>query len=260
MWDGEALILPGPSKGVPPMTIDALDPADALGLAERHARDATCGWSLGVFGAVAEFMRDADEDTVIDRRANRLELSTARGALRLDAHPAVQVIAYETPSRHAERRRPGVALCLPQDRAQRAARAVLTALGPDAQAIRPEDRVGEVFDLGLGTPTLDALIRTTDADLIAALRAAEGATLFARPDLLGQIAASGPHRVFLSTLGRIEVFQPIPPPDGTSPEGPHTHLLPKLLAHKLGHAANLPIPDGLAVCLSIHPLGEMAVR
>lgn len=238
------------------MTIDATDLADALDLAERHARDAACGWSLGVFGAVAEFMRDADEDTVIDRRENRLELSTARGALRLEAHPAMQVITYETPSRHAERRRKGIALCLPQDRAQLATRTALTALGPDVQAIRPEDRTGDLFDLGLGTPTLDALIRTTDADLVAALRAAEGATLFARPDLLGQIAASGPHRVFLSALGRIEVFQPIPPPEGTSPEGPHTHLLPKLLAHKLGHAANLPIPHGLAVCLSIHPHAE----
>lgn len=236
------------------MTIDALD------LAEQHARDATCGWSLGVFGAVAEFMRDADEATAIDRQLSRLELSTARGALRLDAHPALQVIVYETASRHAERRQPGVALCLPQDQAQLATRAVLTALGPDTLAIRPEDRAGEMFDLGLATPTLDALIRTTDTDLIAALRAAEGATLFARTDLLGQIGASGSHRVFLSALGRIEVFQPIPPSDGTSPEGPHTHLLPKLLAHKLGHAANLPIPDGLAVCLSIHPHAEMPVR
>jgi len=226
--------------------------SDPIDLAERHARDATCGWSLGVFGAVAEFMRDADEATRIDRQPCRLELSTARGALRLDAHPALQVITYETPSRHAERRRPGLALCLPQDQAQRATRAALTALGPDTQAIRPQDRNGELFDLGLATPTLDALIRTTDADLIAALHAAEGTALFTRPDLLGQIAASGPHRVFLSALGRIEVFQPIPPPDGTSPEGPHTHLLPKLLAHRLGHAANLPIPKGMAVCMSIH--------
>lgn len=225
----------------------------ALDLAERHARDATCGWSLGVFGAVAEFMRDADEAVAIDRKPDRLELATARGALRLDGHAGTQVITYETPSRHADRRREGVALCLPQDQARCATRAVLTALGPDAQAIRPQDRDGDLFDLGLATPTLDALIRTTDAALIAALRAAEGSALFSRPDLLGQIAASGPHRVFLSALGRIEVFQPIPPPDGTSPDGPHTHLLPKLLAHKRGHAANLPIPDGLAVCLSIHP-------
>lgn len=225
----------------------------ALDLAERHAHDATCGWSLGVFGAVAEFMRDADEAVAIHRQPNRLELSTARGALRLDAHAGTQVITYETPSRHVERRRVGVALCLPQDQARCATRTVLAALGPDAQAIRPQDRDGELFDLGLATPTLDALIRSTDADLIAALRAADGAALFSRPDLLGRIAASGPHRVFLSALGRIEVFQPIPPPDGTSPDGPHTHLLPKLLAHKRGHAANLPIPDGLAVCLSIHP-------
>ena len=38
---------------------------------------------------------------------------------------------------------------------------------------------------------------------------------------MGVILASNPHRVFASRLGRIEVFQPIPPVDGKSPTGPH---------------------------------------
>ena len=45
-------------------------------------------------------------------------------------------------------------------------------------------------------------------------------------------------------MGRVEVFQPIPSPDGKSPEGPHTHVLPRLLAHGRLNAATVPVPDG----------------
>ena len=62
-----------------------------------------------------------------------------------------------------------------------------------------------------------------------------------------------PHRVLVGPCGRIEVYQTIPPVDGRSPDGPHTHVLPKLLRAGRTHAANLPIPDGLVPCLTIHP-------
>ena len=70
---------------------------------------------------------------------------------------------------------------------------------------------------------------------------------------MGIILATNPHRVFLSRLGRIEVFQPIPPPDGKSPDGPHTHVLPGLLRHRRTHAATEPIPDGLVPCAHVYP-------
>ena len=53
--------------------------------------------------------------------------------------------------------------------------------------------------------------------------------------------------------GRIEVFAAIPPPDGKSPDGLHTHLLPKLIASGRTHSANAPIPEGLQPVLSLHP-------
>jgi len=59
--------------------------------------------------------------------------------------------------------------------------------------------------------------------------------------------------VFASRLGRIEVFQPIPPSDGKSPEGPHTHVLPRLLHHKRTHAATEQIPDGWIPCAHLYP-------
>ena len=70
---------------------------------------------------------------------------------------------------------------------------------------------------------------------------------------MGIILATNPHRVFLSRLGRVEVFQPIPPPDGKSPDGPHTHVLPGLLRHRRTHPATEPIPDGLVPCAHVYP-------
>jgi hypothetical protein len=70
---------------------------------------------------------------------------------------------------------------------------------------------------------------------------------------MGVILAANPHRVFLSRIGRIEVFTPIPPPGGASPEGPHTHVLPKLLQHKRTHAATEPVPAGFVPCAHLYP-------
>src|SRR5262249_7478990 len=56
-----------------------------------------------------------------------------------------------------------------------------------------------------------------------------------------------------SNVGRVEVFQPIPPPDGKSPEGPHTHVLPKLLAHGRTHPATEPLPSDWVPCAHCYP-------
>jgi hypothetical protein len=70
---------------------------------------------------------------------------------------------------------------------------------------------------------------------------------------MGMILAANPHRVFISRLGRIEVYQPIPPPSGKSPEGPHTHVLPKLLKGGRTHPATEPVPDGWVPCAHLYP-------
>ena len=67
------------------------------------------------------------------------------------------------------------------------------------------------------------------------------------------ILAANPHRVFLSRLGRIEVYQPIPPASGKSPDGPHTHVLPRLLKSGRTHPATEPIPDGWFPCAHLYP-------
>lgn len=208
-------------------------------------------WSLGSFGALAEFLRDPDEpiDPLPDAR---LGLSTARGAIALRPDPDLRPVAYETAFRsgwsHA------VALCLPDTTCTMNRRRLVTELGPDAEAARPADRDGLLFDLGLDLLGIDACLRSRDPETIACLRAGCGLPLFdARNPIGPRLVALSPHRVFLARIGRIEVFEPIPSPGGATPEGPHTHVVPQLLRAGRTHAATAPIPVGLVPVAAIHP-------
>lgn len=67
------------------------------------------------------------------------------------------------------------------------------------------------------------------------------------------ILKTSPHRIVVSPLARIEVYAPIPAPTERSPAGPHTHVLPKLLAAHRTHGGNVPIPNGLQPVLMLHP-------
>jgi hypothetical protein len=133
-------------------------------------------------------------------------------------------------------------------------RTVLTALGSDTQALRQEDRRATLFDLGLGALQVDVCIRVADPEVTAELSSYAGRPLFEPGNpAMSVILANSPHRVFASRLGRIEVFQPIPPPTGQSPEGPHTHVLPKLLQHRRTHSATEPVPVGWIPCAHLYP-------
>ncbi|MDD9722446.1 adenosylcobinamide amidohydrolase [Sulfitobacter sp. PR48] len=79
---------------------------------------------------------------------------------------------------------------------------------------------------------------------------------------MAAILRAHPHRVALTRLGRVEVFQMIGGPDtgGTSPEGPHTHVLPKLLRAGRTHSANAPIPEGWVPCAGYHPESPVSGR
>jgi uncharacterized protein DUF6925 len=220
-------------------------------LADRIS-DVETGWSLGTFGAIAEFTRDAHEAAAIAREGNRVVVVTPRGGICLQARPDLRAIASEslTPSAWNQR----VALCLPEAACAMSTRTVLTEVGLDADALRANDRAAVLFDLGLGALQIDACVRSADPKVTAALRDCAGSSIFAAGNGAMQvILASNPHRVFISRIGRIEVFQPIPPPDGTSPAGPHTHVLPKLLSGGRTHAATEPIPAGWIPCTHFYP-------
>ncbi|GAB6845885.1 hypothetical protein HNR00_002980 [Methylorubrum rhodinum] len=226
--------------------------ADAVTDLLREAlADPGTAWSLGSFGAIAEFMRDPDE-AVSGLPDDRLGMATERGAIALSPGPDLRPVAYETSV--ASGWNHAVALCLPEAACAMNRRGVVTELGPDREAARERDRDAVLFDLGLDLLAVDACVRTSDPESIACLRSGIGRPLFDHANPIGRhLVAMSPHRVFLAKVGRIEVYAPIPGPGGTSPEGPHTHVLPKLLRSGRTHAATTPIPAGWVPCAALHP-------
>lgn len=213
-----------------------------------------CGWNMGSFGAIAEFHHVAGDPT--PEHHDGLMQVTARGGVRIDSLTGLRPVAYETLSPKPHRWTQALSLCLPRDQARMHQRAVLTALGPDHHALRKQDRGAELFDMGLAQYQVDFCIRTADPELLELLKAQAGRSLFeADNPAMGAILKAHPHRVALTRVGRVEVYQMIGGPDtgGTSPEGPHTHVLPKLLRAERTHSANTPIPEGWVPCCGVHP-------
>lgn len=226
-------------------------PDAVVALLREALADPTTAWSLGSFGAIAEFMRDPDEP-VLALPDDRLGLATARGAIALTPSSDLRPVAYETAVSSGWNHT--LAFCLPEATCAMSRRTVVTELGPDRNAARIEDRDGILFDLGLDLLAVDACVRVRDAEAVDRLRAGIGMPLFDHANPIGpHLVAMSPHRVFLARVGRVEVYAPIPGPGGTSPEGPHTHVLPKLLRSGRTHAATTPIPAGWVPCAGLHP-------
>jgi hypothetical protein len=229
------------------MTAERID--DWRGLVASALGNAGWGWSIGVQGAIAEFHR-ADEAVALGEGT----AVTALGAIRISAPDGAVAWRYRLNGGCGEHggSRTEIALCLPEDEAAMPPRTVLTEMGPDHDALRPEDRTAVLFDLGLDLPHVAACVRTADPRTIAALREGAGRSLIAEKNpLLRRMVDFSPHRVFFSRVGRIEVYQPIPAPGGKSPTGPHTHLLTGNL--RRGRGESTPWPGGFLACLNLHP-------
>lgn len=223
---------------------------DAVELAAAHLADAASTWSIGASGVLAEFARDPDE--VCERDA--LQAVTDRGAIRVEAHAHLEARAYEVLSAQPALWHHGVLLNLPAAAAAMPARTVVTELGADREAIRGDDRGGYLFDLGLGSNAFAFCVRTRDVLLIEALRRAAGSVFVAaRRELGAALVAASPHRVAISRVARIEVFQPIAPEGGATPSGPHTHFIPRLIRAQRSASSNIPLPPGRVPGLTLYP-------
>jgi hypothetical protein len=221
-------------------------------LLAEHIRDPDTPWSLGTFGGIAEFSRDHDEPVRLTAFATGIAAVTERGAVAIEAHERLRPLASEIITRQSWSQR--VALCLPVELCAMNRRDVLTELGVDSEALREQDRTGVLFDIGLEALQADLCVRTSDPEAIAQLRSHAGRSVFEPGNpAMGVILVVNPHRVFISRIGRIEVYQPIPPASGKSPDGPHTHVLPKLLRSKRSHPATEPVPDGWVPCAHFYP-------
>lgn len=225
---------------------------DSFKLLASQVADPDTSWSVGTFGAIAEFVRDEDESAELKTSGDRISVVTRRGGICITARPEIRLVASESTTRESWNHR--VAACLPTDQCVMNQNTVLSEIGPDTNAMREEDRTSILFDLGLGALQADLCVRVADPDLVKKLRLCIGRSVFeADNPAFAAILAGSPHRIFISRLCRVEVFQMIPPPDGKSPEGPHTHVLPKLLKLRRTHAATEPIPDGLVPCVHLYP-------
>jgi hypothetical protein len=178
---------------------------------------------------------------------------TGRGGIRVTPCAGLRILAYDTLSGDGETWGQTVAFCRP--RAMASARGYVCRIGADSGALRAEDHDAVLYDLGVGVGAVAMHVRTHDAALIAALDECQGKKLLGveSAGLTALFLQRHPNRVLSSPAGRIEVYAPIPPADGKSPSGPHTHLLPKLIASGRTHSANAPIPEGLQPVLMMHP-------
>ena len=209
------------------------DPAEIV---RRHLADPLTGWSVGTYGAIGEFQYEPGEPGLqIDLEA--MAVQTERGALAIVSLDDVHLFGLADDTGRLRE----IAFCSERHGAQRS---TVTELGP------------VIFDVGVAAPHIDMLVRLRpdDAATAGALRAGAGRPLLAPGNPAGSaIAHASPTRILVSPVARIEVHQAIPPPDGRAPEGPHTHLLPKLLAQGRTRPPGSPLPDGLYCGLSLYP-------
>ena len=211
----------------------AWGPADLARFARRSVDQRDGTWVLGVPGALAEFSAAVDEPAVVDVVGRAVTVVTSRGALRLVVTDTTRALALDGSGGPSPTggHRPMIVMVTPRPGNGPGGRAGVTALGPDRGAVRAVDRVGQLFDLGVGSAVARFCVRTTDPPLLDRLLRAESrpwSELVARSgELLIEVS---PTRVVETALGRVEVTTPIPPAGGRSPEGPHTHLLAEHLA------------------------------
>ncbi len=225
----------------------------------EHIKNPESSWSMGSYGAVAEFFQEPDEAIDSDG-SDELVRITPRGGIRLEARGDIGICAYDKSSSHGIAQQ-HIALCLPEESSRMSGNQVLTESGPDRAAINENDRDAILFDLGVsslgsGCFQLDFCVRTGDSDLIDFLREHCGSSIFEHGSpVYPRLLESQPHRVVITHLGRIEVYQAIggERTDDKTPEGPHTHLLPDLLSLNVTHSADAPIKEGWVPCAFLYP-------
>ena len=203
-------------------------------------------WVTGMLGALAEFpcgegctvSTQVNEDKIIGRACDALLQLRMHGRLRAFAFGEDGPVVLGLPKGH---------LTLPIAH-------MFTPLGEDRGSINPAHGDQMLFDFGLGRRCSRFCIRGGSDDLVGKLQAASGRAWSAVMAELGKaVIAESPARVVESELARIEVFSPIPPPNGKSPAGAHTHFLLQYLASGEEIPPALTLPDYAAPVAIFYP-------
>jgi len=214
----------------------------------RLAREPKTRWSIGVYGAVAEFATRNHVATTIEVEEGCLVLREAGGAIRLRPPPGTRLFELVGASRKIER----LVLALHRSRLTGLPAIGVTELGADEDAVEPACKNERLFDLGVSRSIVRFCVRTGEPALVASLRQAIGLDpLDPANGLVPTLLASSPDRVLISPIGRIEVAGPIL---RSGHEVPHTHLLPDLLAYGRELEPGFALPEGYAAGVSIFPV------
>lgn len=219
-----------------PWETDAIRDFVAESLQDRRGT-----WVAGIVGAVGEFAAAPGQSIDVERDSDIIIAHTYGGKLRFQIDDDVRALTFETKETPLERSR--IVLAVKRERGRPDVAHALKALGPDTNAIAPEDRDAELFDLGLARKEARFCLRLGRGATQNALGAATGSLFPANlPEIGPALLANSPARVIETPLGRIEVLTPIPPPGGQSPPGPHTHLLPDHIASGRAMPAGMDLP------------------
>jgi hypothetical protein len=172
--------------------------------------------------------------------------------MRIKNIPGTECIAYEEPSPCIKSWSQSVAFCIPESAITTPKRSVLTELGPDRNAVMESGREKLLFDMGVNSSTLQFCVRTNDDELLKVLRENCGRPIFESGNPAGQaIVDASPARVVISSIGRMEIENKIPKNPAETLVGPHTHLLPSLLASNRPGFSGLP--EGYVEALTLYP-------
>jgi hypothetical protein len=87
------------------------DASATLDVVRSQIADPSTGWSLGTFGAIAEFTRAPDEAADVSAAEMPLSATTSRGDVRIGNIDGVRLFASESVTRESWNHR--IALCLP---------------------------------------------------------------------------------------------------------------------------------------------------
>jgi predicted Fe-S protein YdhL (DUF1289 family) len=223
-----------------------LDPGGAKDFLVHLAGKPDITWVMGVTGGIAEYCSLPGEALSLERTGDGFSCHTAKGGVRIALPELARVfhIGHEGVNRFC--------LAMPPHAPAFPEHAVIRELGPDEAAIREGDRAGVAFDLGLGHWSVRFLVRSVHEEVIEAMRRQDGVPLLdALLFIMGPLLRNPVHRIAETALGRVEVYAPIADPNGASPTGPHTHILPDLLKEKRGLTLGQFLPRTYGACCSV---------
>ncbi|MBI1649177.1 DUF1289 domain-containing protein [Hyphomicrobium sulfonivorans] len=203
-------------------------------------------WVVGPPGAVAEFPCRPDRDIAVTIDEDGVTARAPDAIFRLNASDKLRAFAFDDDG-------PTV-LGFPQVRATLSKVSTVTSLGADYDAVDVDHRSETLFDLGVDRRFSRFCVRTGNAELAAKLRGFIGQPWSAMMAGVGMdIIQHSPARVVETAQARIEVFAPIPPPDGKAPDGAHTHFLPQFLATGEEIPSTLELPSYAAPVAIFYP-------